>query len=672
MACRLRRRRYDAAMPASAPSSPPAFIALPPARLTLGVTGHRNSNAAFARNHAAIDVALTALFDTIDAAVAGQAEAWAPTRLHALLAHGADLLAVERASARGWPVTAPLPFGPALNIAINAHPATAADARALLAGAVPDDAGVAARAAEMQRLAGRVQCLALAEQDATVAQLYLAMLEAPGDAAAAAAYGGIASERVAAAGQIMVEQSDLLIAIWDGVTPGTAGGTRHTIAAALDHGAPVIWIDAADPARRCILRAPESLLVRNTAASDADIAALLHGLLNPPEAAMDARAISFHSEQWHPRSSRRFHAYRRVEALFGGRGPGKALAGLVQSYETPDAIATGSAAPFLASAAALPGGDAGYLGHIEARILCRFAWADGLSTYLSDAYRGGMVTNFMLSALAIIGGVAYLPFATSDTKWPFALFELLLLLAILAITNVGRRRRWHGRWFETRRVAEYLRHAPLLLLLGVARPPGRWPRGSETMWPETYARRVLRDLGLPPVTMNQAYLRDALGELLAVHVRAQRTYHATKAKRLTTVHHRLDHASELMFKLAVTAVALYLLLVLGGKLGVVTPGLVYSASKSFTFLGVALPALGGAFAGIRYFGDFERFAAISEVTAEKLEAIEERLSVLLGDPDCELRYAEAAALARAMDDVVIAEIESWQAVFAGKQIAVPV
>ena len=247
-----------------------------------------------------------------------------------------------------------------------------------------------------------------------------------------------------------------------------------------------------------------------------------------------------------------------------------------------------------------------------------------------------------------------------------------MLLAILLITSVGRRMRWHGRWFETRRVAEYLRHAPLLLLLGVARPPGRWPRGAETMWPETYARRVLRDQGLPAVILGQAYLRRALEHLLAVHVRAQRAYHATKAERLTTVHHRLDHASELMFKLAVTAVALYLLLVLGGKLGLVAPGFVYSTSKSFTFLGVALPALGGAFAGIRYFGDFERFAAISEVTAEKLEAIEERLAVLLGDADAELRYAEAAALARAMDDVVIAEIESWQAVFAGKQIAVPV
>ena len=647
-------------------------IAVPPARLSLGVTGHRNSNAAFARNHGAIDAALTGLFDAIDAMSRAQTEHWAPTRLHSLLAHGADLLAVERALARGWPVAAPLPFGLALNIAINAHPTTPGDARALLAGAPPETAAVAVRAADMQRLAAQVQCLALAEQDATVTRLFLAMLDAPGDAQAVAAYAGIASERVAAAGRIMVEQVDLMIAIWDGVTPGTAGGTRHTIAAALDHGAPVIWIDAGDPTRRYILRAPESLLVRNPVASDADIAALLAAVLNPPEAALDARAIRFHTEQWHPRSSRYFHAYRRVEALFGGRGPGKALSGLVQTYETPDAISSGSAAPFLASARALPGGDSGYVGQIEAQLLRRFAWADGLSTYLADAYRGGMVTNFLLSAMAIIGGVAYLPFATSDTKWPFALFELLLLLAILAITSVGRRRRWHGRWFETRRVAEYLRHAPLLLLLGVARPPGRWPRGSETIWPETYARRVLRDLGLPRVTIGQAYLRDALATLLAVHVRAQRAYHSTKAQRLTTVHHRLDHASELMFKLAVAAVAVYLLLVLGGSLGIVPAAIVHGASKSFTFMGVAFPALGGAFAGIRYFGDFERFAAISEVTAEKLEAIEERLTLLLSDPDCELRYAEAAALARAMDDIVIAEIESWQAVFAGKQIAVPV
>ncbi len=123
---------------------------------------------------------------------------------------------------------------------------------------------------------------------------------------------------------------------------------------------------------------------------------------------------------------------------------------------------------------------------------------------------------------------------------------------------------------------------------------------------------------------------------------------------------------------AVASVSVYLLLVAGGALGIVPAAFGASASKAFTFLGVALPALGGAFAGIRYFGDFERFAAISEVTAEKLEALEQRASLLLADPALALSHGRIADLAHAMDDIVISEIESWQSVFAGKNIAVPV
>ena len=162
-------------------------------------------------------------------------------------------------------------------------------------------------------------------------------------------------------------------------------------------------------------------------------------------------------------------------------------------------------------------------------MLRRFAWADGLSTYLSDAYRGGMVTNFLLSALAIVGGVIYLPFAGPEWKWPFALFEFLTLCAILLITATGRKCRWHGRWFETRRVAEYLRHAPILLMLGVARSPGRWPQGAETVWPETYARRVLREIGLPRMSVTEPYLREAVDGLLRDHAVRERDYDFDKA-----------------------------------------------------------------------------------------------------------------------------------------------
>jgi hypothetical protein len=283
-----------------------------------------------------------------------------------------------------------------------------------------------------------------------------------------------------------------------------------------------------------------------------------------------------------------------------------------------------------------------------------------------------MTASFLFSALAIVSSIAYLPLATSKEKPVFATVEVLLLGAILAVTWIGQRRRWHARWFETRRVAEYFRHGPILLALGVARAPGRWPKGAETSWPEWYARYGLRDVGLPRVAITQAYLRVALKDLLDAHVVRQRDYHHAKARRLTNVHRNLDSLSERLFELAVVSVASSLLLAAAAALSLVPEAFVHDASRWFTFLGVALPTFGAAIAGIRYFGDFERFAAISEVTAEKLGAVHARIRRLLAAPDEALEYGSVADLAHAADDIVVSEIENWQAVFGSKTITVPV
>ena len=237
---------------------------------------------------------------------------------------------------------------------------------------------------------------------------------------------------------------------------------------------------------------------------------------------------------------------------------------------------------------------------------------------------------------------------------------------------MGGRSRWHKRWFETRRVAEYFRHAPILLLLGVARPPGRWPKGTDTSWPEYYARHGLRAPGLPRVTVTIAYLRHALGGMLDEHVVRQRDYHLGKAQRLTTVHQRLDRLSKRLFQLAVLSVSTYLLMVAAAAAGIIPQQWPDDASKVFTYCGVMFPTLGASIAGIRYFGDFERFAAISDVTAEKLDNVHRRIRHLLEAPDERLDYAAVSELAHTIDDIVVAEIENWQAVFGGKHITVPV
>lgn len=638
----------------------------PQVRLSIGVTGHRAANHAFAANSERIAAALDEIFDCI-AAIAGPA----PVRLHTLLADGSDHLAAEGAIARGWELVAPLPFGRALNTAINAHPSSSAEARALICGQQPEDAGFRARAASIEGLCQAARVFELADADEEIARLFLAMLERPGDVAAAHRYSVHASERVALAGRVMIEQSDLVIGIWDGLSRAFIGGTGHTIAAAVSMAAPVVVIDANAPEDWRIMRTLESLAHPDHAAGKGETRkALLAGLVREALDAGDAGLDELARRHWRGRSNRLFHAYRQVEALFGG-GP-RSLRRLRLVYETPDAIGTGSGAETLRALADLPGADPDYPQAVERAVLRRFAWADGISTHLSDLYRGGMIASFFASGLAIVSGIAYLPIVNTDAKWLFALAEFLLLSSILGVTALGRRQRWHARWFETRRAAEYLRHGPVLLAVGLARAPGLWPRSTGTSWPESYARQSLREVGLPRIALTKPYLHQALRDLLDKHVNEQRDYHRAKAKRLNDVHRNLDRLSGALFLLAVISVAAYLALRAGAALHAIPETVPHDLSKSFTFLGVLFPTFGGTIAGIRYFGDFDRFAAISEVSAEKLDAVHRRAELLLAAPGKLLDYGSLSEIAKAADDIVVTEIENWQAVFAGKHISVPV
>jgi hypothetical protein len=640
--------------------------------LALGITGHRAAHPAFCAHGAAIATALDGLFARIASITVDLPGARGAVRLHNLLVDGTDQVAAELALARGWELAVPLPFGAGLNLAINARPATPDDAAALLRGDAPADAQVAARAEAIGAVIGQSQLFELADRDAAVEAVWLASLADPDDREAARAFDTLASDSVALAGRVMIERTDLLIAVWDGKIANLPGGTGHTVVAALAMGTPVLLIDPAAPEGWAIFTRPEELGHFAAGAGTTDderLAAIIQAAVVVDGWSPDLLA----REKWRGRSAYAFGLYRRIERVFGGSTG--AFASLRVDYEAPDAIAGGSAAGLLQAAAAMPGGDPAVAVRLRDDVLPLLAWSDGIASRLADAYRSGMSVNFLLAALAVIIGLAFLPAGLIAYKWAFAGVELLLLVGILVLTAAGSRLGWHRRWFELRRVAEYLRHAPGLLLLGVARPTGRWPRSGggarRSPWPEHFARHALRDVGLPRVRVTRDYLRAGLSAVALPHVAAQRAYHTAKAQRLERVHHRLDHAAETCFKLAVVSVLAYLLVKGGGVIGALPKGWVQDASPLFTFLGVAFPTLGANLAGIRYFGDFERFAAISQVAADKLGEIEARMTLLLSGADEALTYAAAADLMHALDEAVVEEIEGWQSVFGAKHLALP-
>lgn len=641
--------------------------------LALGVTGHRATNPAYSAHAAAIAAALEALFARIDAICAGLPGTRGPLRLHSLLVDGTDQVAGERALARGWDLAVPLPFGAALNCAINAHPETLADVDALLAGRPAANPAVEAKAAAIRTITARARMFELADRDAEIEALWRAHLAAPEDRVAARAFDALASDNVALAGRVMIEHTDLVVAVWDGKVANLPGGTGHTVAEALKLGAPVLLIDPAQPDIWRILGRPEELGAPADPAAAPDFARL-EAIIRAAVVVDGWSPAQLDEERWRPASSQAFGLYRRIERLFGGEGG--ALGSLRVEYEAPEAIVAGSGADVVAAAASMPGGDLAVVRELTEDVLPLFAWSDGIASRLADAYRSGMCVNFVLAALAVIIGILYLPAGMSEAKWGFAAIELLLLGGILVLTAAGSRLGWHRRWFAMRRVAEYLRHAPALLLLGVARPTGRWPRaggiadgGAE--WPEHFARHALRDVGLPQVTATRDYLRAGLERIVLPHVSSQRRYHIGKAHKLETVHHRLDKVAESCFALAVASVLAYLSLKGAGMLGLVDKQMAGMFSPIFTFFGVAFPTLGANLSGIRYFADFERFGAISHVAAEKLREIEERIGLLLSGAPEALTYAAAADLIHALDEAVVEEIASWQSVFGAKHLALP-
>ena len=118
-----------------------------------------------------------------------------------------------------------------------------------------------------------------------------------------------------------------------------------------------------------------------------------------------------------------------------------------------------------------------------------------------------------------------------------------------------------------------------------------------------------------------------------------------------------------MFALAVVSVAAYLVLKAGGALHVWPTSVAEQLSYFFTFLSVLLPTFGGAFASIRYLGDFERFCRDLQSDCRKARGHSRSHRAAARGSGRRARLRPGADLVHATDDVVVSEIESWQAVY---------
>ena len=633
-------------------NSPPK----PAMAFRVGVTGHRQARLApdqIARIDAQIRAILGAVQDAVRQAHERYAQDYAPAApllyFVSALADGADTLAARCALASDWRLLAPLPFS-----------------REVYASDFSDDDRAA-----FEELLARAD--AVAELDGSRAS--------PGHEDRAYLQAGV----------VTIDQSDFIIAIWDGEEARGIGDTAMIKEEALSAGKPVVWINAVAD------EPPAFLSLEGDAApfSAARVVAAIDGAVAPPPA--EEIEHSFSGKKTHALSAYRAYAKERAhhfnfgaffqfwERLFSDQWPFR----LKLRMASPDAVIARERGATLALKLGASAHDQSIF---ERLIIPRFAWADHLAVYYSNLYRSSYFFNYLFAAVAVFLALFDLVAGKygfgSKTIWIGC--EVTLIVLILTVTSMGKRGRWHEKWIDYRQLAEEMRQYRLYFLTMGRERGGELARGEggeAAGWVEWYFAATRREAGMTSGKFNAANIAETARVILTEEIRPQIDYHFRKAKMLHRMEHRLHQLGELAFSMTLLICLFYLSLVVlkshefydllhgvGMSLDFETMHeKVYAVEKAaknwVTMLTGVLPALGAAFFGIRVQGEFGSTAERSHATATQLATIAERFEALAAaaSPPLEslrLRVEEAAG-------AMLMENMDWRLLYISKPLNLP-
>jgi hypothetical protein len=460
----------------------------------------------------------------------------------------------------------------------------------------------------------------------------------------------LAYERI---GRIVLEQSDFLIAIWDGEPAAGKGGTTQIVEEALEQSVPVVWLHAFHQKAPCILIVDESGDRQELRLEELDSRFASRFSQIAGDAKSDFNFSYAYCAEKQPRFDfgRLFRIFRDVLA----KGKIRAGSWRIADFE-PSARAEWT--KMVSDSPAPPEATQHYL---LDRLCPHYAWADGLSGYYAGLLRSSSLATNLLSASAVLVamlGMLGHAYHIEGRRVP-AITEFALIVVILAITWHGRRKRWQERWLNYRQLAELLRQYCYLSPLGcpLATPPlpAHFSAGSDRSWVDGMFRAIARDLGLAPAIVDRPYLAS-IGKLIESILDDQIRYHEGNSHTLSKLSHRLHHIGTTLFILTLVACVVH----------------VFTNQESYLLLILATvpPAFGAAFYAIASHGEFARTADRSRAMALELKSLQtmDLKNALESQTESFAALREAA---QRIAGVMIAETMDWSFVFRYRTLNLP-
>ncbi len=222
---------------------------------------------------------------------------------------------------------------------------------------------------------------------------------------------------------------------------------------------------------------------------------------------------------------------------------------------------------------------------------------------------------FLSSALAILAVAVSIVSSDESVARAFAYLEVASIATALALW-LAVRRRLHSRWITSRFLAERLRSAAFLALVGANDQIEPRPQGEHHGNAQEWLTRVFREVwrSRPPVDpadQDVSELRDLLRD---AWVDPQIAYYRRRARDHEAAFRILTVASGVLFAATIVSAALHALELVEG-----------TVSDAVVILSVALPAFAGALTGIAALEQHARHAERFRLMSQRLEELRDRL-----------------------------------------------
>ncbi len=402
------------------------------------------------------------------------------------------------------------------------------------------------------------------------------------------------SKAYLAAGILVVEQCDLLIAVWDGEKARGKGGTAEIIAYAEERGRPLVKIFTSGRGNE---------INRGAGLKWQSLNRIEEFNAHP----ITAEEISLYTE----------NVYNQLFA----NPPGAML-------------------------------DPAMLGEVRSRLLPGYARASIIAKHNRKLYhRAGQIV-YLLSPVAVLAvaiGVLFRRLA------PYALaLEALILILILLLIFSANRMKVLKKWIENRALAEHIRAGIFTTACGfMPRSLANQAAQATILQSDDWIMRLLNEMmsGFrPPSRCSDETCSAAISFVRTMWIDEQIAFHANTFTRSDRISRFLERAGMIIFLAAIAAAIIHLLtLPSPDEIGV------HLTEKLIIILAIVLPAAGASIGGFRTHGEYSRLAKRSQSMKTVLTELRSRF-VYFAAPETlaeYLREIESVMLEENKDWIVL-------------------